>query len=416
MIKKIKLILLTIISSIVIGGVSSFFLKGLELAKNLREVHTWLIFLIVPVGVLTAYIYKNFGKNSSLGNNLIIRSVDRDERVPLRMGVLTFIFTILTHLSGGSAGREGTAVQIGGTITNRLGSLFKLEHEEKRILIMSGISSGFGSVFGTPLTGAFFGMEVCYLGKLSYEGLFSCFLGAFIGDFSAHYFGATHTSYKILTVPEMGVKVILVVVLSSILFGITGKLFSIVVFNLKKLYSLISKNYLTSALISSSVIFILIYFNREYMGLSTWLIKAGFDGEVSFINPIMKFILTTLTLGAGFQGGEVTPLFDIGASLGGSLGNIFSIPPSFLAALGMITVFGSATNTPISTIILGIELFGVEGSIFYIIASLIGYYTIGYSGIYSSQIIEIPKDYTHKDRKNKNISDYSKDFVSKFFK
>lgn len=415
MFQRLKVIVLIILSSALVGVISAIFLKSLELSQYFREREKWLVFLIFPVGILTNFIYKKFGKNSSMGNNLIIESVDKDIEVPLRMGFLTFIFTVLTHLSGASAGREGTAVQIGGTITNNLGRIFKLNHEEKRVLVMSGISAGFSSVFGTPLTGAFFGLEVCYLGKISYEGLFSCFLGAFIANFSAHFIGANHTVYKILHLPSLSVKILLVVISAGVLFGLMGKIFSILVFNIKKFYSLVFKNYLVASIFSAMVVLILIFFNREYMGLSVWLIDAGFQGEVSWSNPIMKLILTCLTLGAGFQGGEVTPLFAIGSSLGGTLANVFQIEPSFLAALGMITVFGSATNTPITTIILGIELFGAEGAIFYVISSLIGYYTIGYSGIYSSQLIEIPKSKTHLDKKRKKLSNFSKDFISSFF-
>ena len=391
--RNFKLIISTFIVSIIMGIISAIFLKSLELVTTLRDSFPYLIFLIPIVGVLTAYTYSKYGKVSNRGNNLIIESVQKEVKVPFRMAILTFIFTVLTHLSGGSAGREGTAVQIGGALTNKIGDIFKLEHKEKRILVMAGISSAFGSVFGTPLAGTFFGMEVCFIGKLSYEAMIYCFIGSYAANFVTESIGINHVGHIIKSVPNISLYTLLIVIISSILFGIFGRLFAKGIHLVKGFYGKNIKNNINRAIISSSVVLLVIIIFKlyEFEGLSTWLIDSGFSGDVNMLDPIKKLILTVLTLGAGFQGGEVTPLFNIGASLGGAIGNLTNIEPSLLAAIGMICVFGSATNTPITTIMLGINLFGSEAVPYYIIGAFISYYVIGHNGIYGAQIINTPK-------------------------
>lgn len=388
-----KLTISTIIVSIVMGIISAMFLRSLEFVTTLREGFHYLIFLIPIIGVLTAYTYSKYGNGSNRGNNLIIESVHKDVKVPFRMAILTFIFTVLTHLSGGSAGREGTAVQIGGALTNKVANIFKMEHKEKRILIMSGISAAFGSVFGTPLAGTFFGMEVCFIGKISYEAMIYCFISSYAANFVTESLGINHTVHLIKSVPSITIYTLLIVIISSILFGVFGRMFAKGIHLVKGFYNKNIKNNIYRAIVSSIAVLLVIVIFRLYKfeGLSTWLIDSGFSGEVTILDPIKKLILTILTLGAGFQGGEVTPLFDIGASLGGAIGNLTNIEPSLLAAIGMICVFGSATNTPLTTIMLGINLFGGEAVPYYIIGAFISYYVIGHNGIYGAQIINTPK-------------------------
>lgn len=388
-----KLTISTIIVSIVMGIISAMFLRSLEFVTTLREGFHYLIFLIPIIGVLTAYTYSKYGNGSNRGNNLIIESVHKDVKVPFRMAILTFIFTVLTHLSGGSAGREGTAVQIGGALTNKVANIFKMEHKEKRILIMSGISAAFGSVFGTPLAGTFFGMEVCFIGKISYEAMIYCFISSYAANFVTESLGINHTVHLIKSVPSITIYTLLIVIISSILFGVFGRMFAKGIHLVKGFYNKNIKNNIYRAIVSSIAVLLVIVIFRLYKfeGLSTWLIDSGFSGEVTILDPIKKLILTILTLGAGFQGGEVTPLFDIGASLGGAIGNLTNIEPSLLAAIGMICVFGSATNTPLTTIMLRINLFGGEAVPYYIIGAFISYYVIGHNGIYGAQIINTPK-------------------------
>lgn len=387
------LLSLTLVLGVFMGAVSAVFLTLLELATVTREQNPFLIAFLPAAGMLTAFIYYKFGKNSQRGNNLIIDSVHKQEQVPFRTALFTFTFTILTHLTGGSAGREGTAVQIGGTLANKIGQLFKINEGVKPIFVMAGISAGFGSVFGTPLAGAFFGMEMCFVGRLSYEAMLPCFIASFTADAVTRLLNISHNVYEIQAVPALSIYTMTVILAASCIFGFTGKLFAISVHKLKAFYSRTIKNAVLRALAGSlTVLAVMFAFNAfKYNGLSTWMIKAGFEGRSGFFDPILKFIMTVLTLGAGFQGGEATPLFDIGASIGGLIGQAAHVEPSLLAALGFIAVFGCAANTPVTTIMLGIELFGAGAIPYYIIAALTSYYVSGHNGIYGSQLIHTGK-------------------------
>lgn len=390
----LKVILVSLCCAVVMGIISFVFLKMLGLSSVFREFFPYCIWFLPLSGMLTAFVYKRYGGESSKGNNLIIQSANEGVKVPKRLAFLTFIFTLLTHFSGGSAGREGTAVQIGGTLTSNVADKLGFKNEDRKIIILSGLSAAFGSVFGTPLAGAFFGMEVCCIGHLSVSAVIPCFLSSYLANAVTLLLGATHEVHKISAIPSLDIKSVLVFISASILFGLIGKLFALGVKYLKLLYAKIFKNTVLSALIGSVIVVLLIVLLNlnEYEGLSTWQQTTAFEGNANWYDMPVKFILTTLTLGAGFQGGEVTPLFDIGASFGGWYANMFGIEPSFLAAIGLICVFGSAANTPITTIMLGIELFGAEAVPYFVFASLISFIASGKSGIYSAQERKLSKN------------------------
>ncbi len=390
----LKVISVSLCCAVVMGIISFVFLKMLGLSSVFREFFPYCIWFLPLSGMLTAFVYKRYGGESSKGNNLIIQSANEGVKVPKRLAFLTFIFTLLTHFSGGSAGREGTAVQIGGTLTSNVADKLGFKNDDRKIIILSGLSAAFGSVFGTPLAGAFFGMEVCCIGQLSVSAVIPCFLSSYLANAVTLLLGATHEVHKISAIPSLDIKSVLVFISASILFGLIGKLFALGVKYLKLLYAKIFKNTVLSALIGSVIVVLLIVLLNlnEYEGLSTWQQTTAFEGNANWYDMPVKFILTTLTLGAGFQGGEVTPLFDIGASFGGWYANMFGIEPSFLAAIGLICVFGSAANTPITTIMLGIELFGAEAVPYFVFASLISFIASGKSGIYSAQERKLSKN------------------------
>lgn len=390
----LKVISVSLCCAVVMGIISFVFLKMLGLSSVFREFFPYCIWFLPLSGMLTAFVYKRYGGESSKGNNLIIQSANEGVKVPKRLAFLTFIFTLLTHFSGGSAGREGTAVQIGGTLTSNVADKLGFKNGDRKIIILSGLSAAFGSVFGTPLAGAFFGMEVCCIGQLSVSAVIPCFLSSYLANAVTLLLGATHEVHKISAIPSLDIKSVLVFISASILFGLIGKLFALGVKYLKLLYAKIFKNTVLSALIGSVIVVLLIVLLNlnEYEGLSTWQQTTAFEGKANWYDMPVKFILTTLTLGAGFQGGEVTPLFDIGASFGGWYANMFGIEPSFLAAIGLICVFGSAANTPITTIMLGIELFGAEAVPSFVFASLISFIASGKSGIYSAPERKLSKN------------------------
>ena len=345
-----KVLTASLCCAVVMGVISFAFLKMLGLSSVFRESFPYCIWFLPLSGILTAFVYKKYGGESSKGNNLIIQSANEGVKVPKRLAVLTFFFTLLTHFS-------------------------------------------VGSVFGTPLAGAFFGMEVCCIGQLSASAVIPCFLSSYLANAVTLLLGATHEVHTIASVPNFDFKLILIFVSASVFFGLLGKLFALAVKYLKLLYAKIFKNTVLSALAGSVVVTLLIILLNlnKYEGLSTWQQTTAFEGNANWYDMPVKFILTALTLGAGFQGGEVTPLFDIGASFGGWYANLFGIEPSFLAAIGLICVFGSAANTPITTIMLGIELFGAEAAPYFVFASLISFIASGKSGIYSSQERKLSK-------------------------
>ena len=384
----IKWFLLSVLSGIIVGIVISLFLKSLQLATSIRKANPIIIALLPFGGALVSYLYLKYGKDSSKGNNLIIERINKGEAdIPFRMAPLVFFGTFITHLFGGSAGREGTGVQIGASITSKLSKLLKLNKKDTTIIIISGVSSGFGVVFGTPIAGTIFGLEVSTIGKMRYEAIIPCLISSYIGNFIARLLKVQHTHYPMEVVSNSDYTIFYKVILCSILFGLISKLFSELTYYLKQCFTqLIPKPYIKSFVGGCIVILIaLVLQTQMYLGLSLDLLKNSFENSVVGYAFIIKLILTSITLSTGFQGGEVTPLFVIGATLGSFLAPIINLPISFLAGLGMIAVFCGGTKTPLASFAMGLELFG-GGNIKYIfITCVISYVFAGKSGIYSSQ-------------------------------
>ncbi|WP_078435524.1 voltage-gated chloride channel family protein [Metabacillus halosaccharovorans] len=377
------------------GSASAFFLVSLEWAAKTRETYSWFLFLLPFGGMLVSFLYWKYGLNSAKGNNLLIEQAHgAKESIPFRMAPLVLFGTIVTHLFGGSAGREGTAVQMGGAFSELIGKLFKLDEVDRKIIIICGISSGFGSVFGTPLAGTVFGLEVLALGLIRHEAIFPAFIAAFVGDIvTTTVWGVGHHHYEIGTIPSLSAILLLKILFAAILFGLTSTLFSELTHWLKKQYTKLFPNPMLKSFVGGLVIIGLVYIvgTRKYLGLGIPLIDDAFEGEVSPLTFITKLLFTSLTLGAGYQGGEVTPLFAIGSTLGSSLGDILQVSIPFLAALGFIGVFCGATNTPIACFIMGIELFGSEASLYLFLVCIISYLFSGHTGIYTSQQIGVSK-------------------------
>ncbi|MHA6532871.1 voltage-gated chloride channel family protein [Paenibacillus sp. BAC0078] len=391
----IKWIVLGSVVGILSGTASAFFLKSLDAVTELRMSHAWLLFLLPLGGALVSYLYMRYGKNSSKGNNLILEQIhDGNETIPLRMAPLVLFGTLVTHLFGGSAGREGTAVQMGGSLAEGFGKLIRINPLDRKILLMCGISGGFGSIFGTPLAGTIFGLEVIAIGLISHKALLPCFTASFVGDIVAtRVWGVKHIHYQVDVFPALGVVVLLKVILASILFGLASILFSELTHYLKRTFTALVKNPMLKSALGGCIIIALVYIvgSRDYLGLGIPLIQDSFTTDVAPFAFLWKLLFTSFTLGTGFQGGEVTPLFAIGATMGNSLAGILHLYAPFLASLGFIAVFCGATNTPIACFIMGIELFGSGGAVYMFIACLVSFLFSGHTGIYTSQQIGISK-------------------------
>lgn len=393
------------------GIASAIFLKSLEFVTSIRINNPWILFLLPIGGALVSFLYHKYGGDSLKGNNLVIDKINGyDGNVPLRMAPLVFLGTITTHLFGGSAGREGTGVQIASSIAEGIGRILKLDEIDKKIILMAGVSSGFGSIFGTPLAGTIFGLEIATIGAMSYEALIPCFIAAFVSNLVTRFCGIEHISYIISNTPELSFLLIVKIVFAAIIFGLASKFFSELTHKLKVIFSSKFKNKSIKSFVGGIIIIIFTYLigTRDYLGLSIPLISDSFNGSVNPFAFILKMLFTSLTLGTGFQGGEVTPLFVIGSTLGNTLGWILNISPSFLASLGLIGIFAGATNAPITSFILGIEMFGAQGSIYMFMVCAISYLFSGHSGIYSSQKITKSKSKSIKISSGTRIHEYRK--------
>ncbi|THF72560.1 voltage-gated chloride channel family protein [Cohnella fermenti] len=376
------------------GSASALFLASLDWVTDMRISHAWLLWLLPVGGALVSYLYWKVGKDSSKGNNLILEQIhEGNGTIPFRMAPLVLFGTLVTHLLGGSAGREGTAVQMGGSLSEWIGKVLKLNSLDRKIILMCGISSGFGSVFGTPLAGTVFGLEVLVIGLIRYEALIPCFIASFVGDKVTTAWGIHHLHYQMGAVPDFSALLLLKIVLASVLFGLAGLLFSELTHRLKALFTKIIKNPVLKSFCGGFVIIGMVYLfgTRDYLGLGIPLIQQSFQESVDSFTFLLKTVFTSVTLAAGFQGGEVTPLFAIGSTLGSALAHYLHLSAPFLAAIGFISVFSGATNTPIACFIMGIELFGAEGAIYLFIGCIVSYLFSGHTGIYTAQRIGISK-------------------------
>jgi H+/Cl- antiporter ClcA/PII-like signaling protein len=373
---------------IMAGSASALLLWSLEVATDVRESHRWLIALLAPAGLFVGYLYKYLGSSVEAGNNLILEEVhDPKATIPLRMTPLILIGTFLTHLFGGSAGREGTAIQTGASLADQLTKPLRLMPRDRRILLMSGISAGFASVFGTPLAGAVFGIEVLAFGRLSYDAIAPCFLAAFVGDLVTKAWGIHHTIYSVSDVPGLNVGGIFSSMAAGVAFGLVGMAFAkathTVSHTARRLIPFAPFRPFVGGVLVSAAVFLL--GTTKYIGLGIPTIVASFHTKLPAYDFAGKFVFTAVTLGAGFKGGEVTPLFFIGSTLGNALSRILPLPSSLLAGMGFVAVFAGAANTPIASTLMAVELFGAEAGAYAGIACVISYLFSGHSGIYQAQ-------------------------------
>ncbi len=390
---SLRVFVLSLLVAALMGVAGWAFLAALRFVTNLREAHLWLFALLPVVSVATAWIYRTHGLRAQRGNNLVIDSTLTGTPIRSRMALLTFCCSTATHLVGGSAGREGAAVQLGGTIASNAASIFHVEGHDRRDLMMAGISSAFGAAFGTPLAGAFFGMEMCFIGKLDYSAALYCLAGSFVGNAVSRALGTPFSFATIASVPPMNLGNLAIACLAAVLFGLMARLFTFCIRSVKRLYARLFTNYLAAAAtggILLAVLFLVFGLHR-FGGLSEWMTAAAFDGSTTPVDALLKLVLTALTVGVGLQGGEVTPLFGIGAALGGWIGSVALGEPSFMAALGMIGVFSAALNVPVTTIMLGIDMFGAHAGSYFVIVSFISYLVAGHHAVYPAQRIVTPK-------------------------
>lgn len=376
--------------SVCIGTASAGFLQSLNWVTDFRENNLWLITFLPIGGFLIGLLYFYFGKDVEAGNNLLIDSIHEPKQIiPSRMAAFIYLGTITTHFFGGSAGREGTALQMAGSIADQFSKPFRLSESDRKVLIIAAVAGGFGSVFGTPLAGAIFAIEFYLIGRIRYNALFPAFMTAIMADIVTKLWKTPHTHYHIDSIPEISFLNILYAILAGIFFGLCASTFSKVIHKAGSLFKSKIAYPPLRPLIGGVIVACIVWAigTTKYIGLGIPTIIQSFEKQLPAYDFVLKMLLTIITLSAGFKGGEVTPLFYIGATLGNALGLFIPLPTGLLAGMGFVAVFAGATNTPIACSVMAIELFGVECGVYVSIACIVSYLFSGHNSIYGRQVI-----------------------------
>lgn len=393
----IKFTILSVLIGFLAGTATAVFLFCLDAVIAYREEHHWLIYCLPITGLFIGWSYYIYGVQVKKGNNLIIEQHRSEQKliIPLIMAPLVLISTLLTHLVGGSAGREGTAVQMGGAIADQFTRKFNLNQSERSTLLIMGVSAGFSAVFGTPFAGAVFALELMIFKNCKWADLIPSFLAAYCAHYVCLFWGAHHTNYAIDLIPAISLKTILFVMMAGLIFGLTAFFFTRLHKWWATLFQKIKYEPLRPFVGGIILVMVILFMNftnytdpTKFMGLGIPTIYDAFLHPASNYDFFLKILLTTFTLSAGFKGGEVTPLFFIGATLGNILIWFIPLPMAMLAGMGFVAVFAGATHAAITGIILGIEMFGLHAGIYIGIASVVSYFTSGNEGIYSAQLKE----------------------------
>lgn len=379
-----------VLISICIGGSSALFLKSLEYAEILRTKYSFIVFALPFAGLGIVYLYQRLGSKVERGTNQILKILKGEkEKIPLSMGVSIFFTTIATHIFGGSAGREGTALQMGASFSSYFQRWLGEDKEITDVLILAGIAGGFSAVFGTPVAAIIFTFEMTLIGFSVIEAILPCIIVSFLSNYCCLLFDVHHTSFQIVSFPIYNFKNIAITALCSIAFGWVAFYFVKTQEIFKKWGRVLFKSdyvliFVGGVLIASSFYFIPLL--TQFSGLGLDSISKAFEDTSDTFEWLLKLLYTTFTLAIGFKGGEVTPLFFIGATLGNAMTQICEFSPSFLAGMGMVAVFASATNTPLASTILALELFGYEGIFFYAFSCFLATYLRPQCSIYSEQL------------------------------
>jgi len=379
---------------VVVGSASALFLVTLDLATATRTSSDFWILLLPFGGAIIGIGYHYLAKGVEKESNLLISEmIEPKHRIHWKLAPIVMVGTVLTHLLGGSAGREGTAVQMGGAIADQFGTLFKRANLNRKILLRMGVAAGFAGVFGTPIAGVLFAFELDRKIKLDVQGFTPIILVSILADYACQLWGVEHTSYAAVQLPDVSFTSIGFVLIIAVVFGLTAMVFSL------------SKKYLTSGLkqympndilrISLGgglIALVALIFNfQSYLGLGIPIIEDAFTAESGLEVFAIKVLFTVFTLSVGFKGGEATPLFFIGATLGSALAMFVPLPTSFLAGLGFIAVFAGATNSPLACAAMGMEMFGPTGGLWYLLVCVIAFYISGKTTVYSAQSVHLFK-------------------------
>lgn len=382
----------------IVGAIASCFGHALIAVNNFRAAHPMIILGLPFAGLAIVFLYRFFKDQDDRGTNMVIASIHSSTGIPFRMAPLIFVTTVITHLFGGSAGREGAAIQLGGSIANRLGKKMKLTRNDQHIIVMCGMSAGFSALFGTPLAATIFSLEVISVGIMHYSALVPCVTASMIAHFVADFMKMPPEVFPVAAVPEIGAALFFKTVLMGVLFGVVSILFCMIMHQTEHLLEHHLKNAYVKIFASGCVILTLcgLLGSDMYLGSGMGIIEHIFhEGETETFAFLIKMIFTALTIGAGFKGGEIVPSLTIGAAFGCVIAPLLGFDVPLAAAMGMIGVFCGVTNCPITSLLISFELFGFEGMPYYLTTVAVSYMLSGYYGLYHAQRIMYSKTETH---------------------
>ena len=388
----IKWMLLAILTGLVVGGASSAFAACISAATEYRNSHLW-VFLCLPLaGIVIVFMYERLGRQDG-GTNQVLSTIKSKDNVPFISAPLIFISTLLTHLTGGSAGREGASIQFGGSIGSWLAKLVHLDETDHHVMIMCGMSAAFAAVFGTPMAAAVFALEVVSVGVMYYAALVPCVFSSLIASKVAGHMGIGPNVFHLSDIPDFHLIPSIQIILLAMLCAGLSVLFCIILHSLGDFYRSKLKNPYIRIVCSSLVIILLtiLLHTSDYMGAGVPVIARAIEGTVRPDAFFWKIIFTALTLEAGFKGGEIVPSFFVGATFGCLFGQLLGLSPSLCAAVGMVSVFCGVTNCPISSLLIAFELFGYVAVPYFMIAISVSYLLSGYYGLYHDQTIVYSK-------------------------
>ena len=379
----LKWIALSIAMAVPIGVIVGLFNILLSWGNNFRKDHEYMIYLLPFAGLIITFLYLHTRRNAYSGENLLkseVQSAAKD--IPFFMSIVVFIGSFLTTLCGGSAGKEGSAVAMGGILGDFMARIFNLSDDEQRTLVICGVGSAFGVIYDVPFAGAILGIELVLKGKFHYQALIPAFLTTVFSNEIANIIGNNEVVYPQLNLGELSILLLLKLILLGIICGIAGFIFNLVLDNSSKLYDLVTKNPYIKAILGGGITIVLfLIIGNNYNGLGQSFINDSFSNRVSIMDSIWKILFTAVALGSVFQGGRGNPTFFVGATLGSSVSGLINLPLESSTALGMIGVFCSATSLPITSIAMALEYFGGGEMVAIMIVMTISYIISGFYDI-----------------------------------
>lgn len=390
----VKWLIFAALTGLSLGLVGTAFGKGVAMATAFRTAHPQILFALPLAGVLIVWMYQWERKQEHSSTNMVLDAIHAEREIPLKTAPLIFISTILTHLFGGSAGREGAALQLGGSIGNFLGRILRIDENDRRVMIMAGMSAAFSALFGTPMAATVFSMEVVSVGIMHYAALVPCVVASYIAYAVACHFGLTGERFALSALPDFNMINAGKILFLGLCCAAVSILFCVILHKTEELFAKKIKNAFVRPLVSGVLIILLTLLlgTTDYLGTGMQVVeRAVVDRQVVWFAFLLKILFTAITLSGGFKGGEIVPTFFVGATFGCLMGQILHISPSLAAACGMAAVFCGVTNSPISSLLISLEMFGFEGAPFYFLAIAISYMQSGYYGLYRSQKIMYSK-------------------------